>query len=340
MITKEDKVKIEGKLQDIEKVVNKMTKSINESKKNLELAKKNLEENNFKEYNHYMKHCIDEFKFNSSNLYESIKNQYIGDKIFVNVSNDKLNFPLAKRIFEDALPELMKKDRKTFKKVIKLIKEDKNLLSEYQFCLLVEDYNDADGNVQPEKFLEAIKESFEMAIDKKTLEKSNEQLFDLLENANLCGINDISDKDKELYENMSCIMLREQSLSNVNETLKSKSSMVKYLTENKNEKFDPKSPIQVIEQFENKYSQTLNEEEKSFVKTLTESTDDNKKKIFDDLKNECLGIIDSLLSEANTESKEGILDIKAQLLNKEYVSESVIKDVAKLLEIRDVLMEK
>ena len=65
---------------------------------------------------------------------------------------------------------------------------------------------------------------------------------------------------------------------------------------------------------------------------------EKKEKLFNRFKNECLNTINKLISESEGEEKEGLLAIKEQIVDKEYCAETLVKDMAKLLEIRDILM--
>ena len=86
----------------------------------------------------------------------------------------------------------------------------------------------------------------------------------------------------------------------------------------------------------------LNEEERDFVKEITDfkknGNDEKKMKLFNKFKNECIVTIDKLISESNDDEKDGLIAIKNQITSKEYCSETLVKDMAKLLEIRDVLV--
>ena len=58
-------------------------------------------------------------------------------------------------------------------------------------------------------------------------------------------------------------------------------------------------------------------------------------------KNECLETISGLISESGSDDDiDGLQAIKEQLEGKEYCKETIVQDIAQLLEIRDVLIEK
>ena len=109
-----------------------------------------------------------------------------------------------------------------------------------------------------------------------------------------------------------------------------------FISEEKNNVFED------ITKFDEKYNKLLNEEEKDFVKEIMsfKNNDNDKKKeiLFNKFKNECLNIINNLISESNDEDKYGLLEIKEQINNKQFCIDTLVKDMAKLLEIRDVLL--
>ena len=71
------------------------------------------------------------------------------------------------------------------------------------------------------------------------------------------------------------------------------------------------------------------------VKSVNAS--EKKEKLFNKFKNECIETISSLLETANNDDREGLEVIQEQLNNMIFCENSLVKDIAKLLEIRDIL---
>ena len=65
-----------------------------------------------------------------------------------------------------------------------------------------------------------------------------------------------------------------------------------------------------------------------------------REKLYNKFKNECIDTINKLLESVSNEDKEGLLSIKEQLLKQSFSEETIVQDIAKLLEIRDVLMSE
>ena len=97
----------------------------------------------------------------------------------------------------------------------------------------------------------------------------------------------------------------------------------------------------LISEFEDKMKTNLNESEMSFVQQITDFrspiAEQRKEKLFNKLKEDCLTAIASMLKEdSNNEELKGLSN---QLNEMTFDKNNIVKDVAKLLEIRDILMD-
>ena len=98
---------------------------------------------------------------------------------------------------------------------------------------------------------------------------------------------------------------------------------------------------EMIREFEEKLKNNLNESEMSFVQQITDwrspLAEQRKEKLFNKFKNECIEKINSMLKEdANNVELKGLSD---QLSEMKFDKNNIVKDIAKLLEIRDILMD-
>lgn len=288
-------------------------------------AAKALEEKNFDLYDTLMREAniaYDEYKRDSALTYECT------------------NFGMANYIFEDALPKLFKNNSKAVKEFISTIKEDKNLLYQFQFYKALEKYN---KGMSSKDYINEALEIVKNNIDKKTINESNGKLARIINKYNIKPIQTISNENLELFESCDFLFKSTRRLTNLNE-INENINKVKNYTEKyydfTNE--DGNNIFKMVENFEKKYNSLLNEEEKDFVKEIMyfKKNDNNEKKekLFNKFKNECLNTINKLISESEGEEKEGLLAIKEQIVDKEYCAETLVKDMAKLLEIRDILM--
>ena len=289
-------------------------------------AAKALEEKNFDLYDTLMREAniaYDEYKRDSALTYECT------------------NFGMANYIFEDALPTLFKSNPKAVKEFISTIKEDKNLLYQFQFYKALEKYN---KGISSKDYVTEALEIVKNNINKKTISESNGKLAKIISAYNIKPAQTIPSENLGLYESCDFLFKREKVLTNLREINENINTVVNFT-----EKYydftnegDTKNFFSMVENFEKKYNSLLTEEEKDFVKEIMdfkkEDKDNKKEKLFNKFKNECLETINKLLSESSDEDKEGLLAIKEQILDKQYCAETLVKDMAKLLEIRDILM--
>jgi hypothetical protein len=114
--------------------------------------------------------------------------------------------------------------------------------------------------------------------------------------------------------------------------------MEKHKNDNINE---GKNVDELIEDFENKLKTNLNESEISFVQQITDFktpiAEQRKEKLFNKFKNECIEKINAMMMEdANNDE---LKSLSKQINEMKFNKESIVKDIAKLLEIRDILMD-
>lgn len=251
------------------------------------------------------------------------------------------NFGMSNYIFENALPFLFKKNKKAVKEFISTIKEDKNLLSQFQFYKALEKYNDKIGAN------EYVNEAIKLAknnINTKTINESNGKLATIIRKYGIKPSEEIGEESLGLFESCDFLFKNNAKLTNLTKINENINKVIEYTTKNYNaiNESQIKDFNKLVENFESKYGSLLNEEERDFVKEITDfkknGNDEKKMKLFNKFKNECIVTIDKLISESNDDEKDGLIAIKNQITSKEYCSETLVKDMAKLLEIRDVLV--
>lgn len=288
-------------------------------------AAKALEEKNFDLYDTLMREAnmaYDEYKRDSALTYECT------------------NFGMANYIFEDALPKLFKSNKKAVKEFIKTIKEDKNLLYQFQFYKALEKYN---KNIDSKSYINEALEIVKNNINQKTINESNGKLARIIAKYSIKPTETISKQNLELFESCDFLFKNTKRLTNLTAINENVNRVVNFTENNYNSINEEKENVlSLIETFEKKYSSLLNEEEKDFVKEIMdfkkEDKDNKKEKLFNKFKNECLNTINKLIDEAANDDKDGLLAIKEQIMSKQYCAETLVKDMAKLLEIRDILM--
>lgn len=257
---------------------------------------------------------------------------------------DTTNFGILNHIFESELPTLIKTNKKAVKDVIKTIKEDKNLKNQFSFYNVIkEQYSSKHAEiVTPETILEKLTKIVCEDIDLKTVKASNKKLRDVMMENNIIPSDFVDDESRKLYESGNIILTKKKSTNNMIPLVESYDTICKWMERHKDDKKEEgKNPDTMIKEFEEKLKENLTESEMSFVQQITDFrspiAEQRKKKLFNKLKNECIEKINSMLKE-----DEGNIELKGlseQISSMTFTKESIVKDVAKLLEIRDILMD-
>lgn len=251
------------------------------------------------------------------------------------------NFGMINHIFENALPKLYQKNKsKVIKDYITSIKEDKNLLAQFQFYKALRKY---DGSCDMEKYLNEAISLAKENIDKKTLKQSNNKLAKIISENNIKPNDFINEQNLAFYENCNSLLSKDKKLTNIIEMTETFNNVCNYVKENPralNENVF--NPQQAINEFTTKLNTTLTTEEKSFVEEIIDAkskgASQRKEKLFNKFKNECIDLVNKLIKESSSDDAIGLQEIKNQLQGKQFCLETIVQDIAQLLEIRDVLM--
>ena len=253
------------------------------------------------------------------------------------------NFGMANYIFEDALPYLFKNDKKSVRKFVNTIKEDKNLSSAFKFQKALSQY---DGNSDAKDYVNEAIELVRPMVNKKTMNESTKKLSTIITNNDIYPSQKISEDKMKFFESCNYVLSHTKGLLNLNKYNSNVETICKYITENKSVVKESKENIQsLVENLEAKYGSVLTEEERNLVQDIIDcrrADGENKRRaMFEKFQEECIKSIDKMLDEGvSDEEKYALIDIKEQVLSKRYCEETAVADLAKLLEIRDVLLEK
>ena len=250
------------------------------------------------------------------------------------------NFGVLNHIFEQELPRLFKTNKKAVREVVKLIKEDKNLLNQFNFYKALKEYNSS--SVDSETYLKRLVEEFDNKINHENLccAISNEKLRDTLIENNVVPSEFIDEKDMSLYEDVETLTCTKVLLSNTLSILEAEKRVANMLNENKKVE-DSKPKVDAIREFEENMRDTLTESEIDLVKTITSAREPiaeaKREKLFNSYRDECIKKVDEMIaSEPYNDELKGL---KQQIESKTYNKETIVEDMAKLLAIRAVLDE-
>ena len=255
-------------------------------------------------------------------------------------SNRSKTFGELNYMLESELPDMFKTNKNALKDCTLLIKEDKNLRNAFRFIDSLRNYN-CDGDSR-----KYVTESLELAsedIDKKSFKESVKKLADLLSKYEI-GTCNLDEETIQYFKACDKALCEKKSLSNLTEYTNSINTISSYIENHKAPVNESKNDIFVVsEEFERKIA-NLTEEEQSLVKDIIDFKnpiiETKQQNLFNRFKDECLNVVNNLIKEASTEDKEGLMSIKEHLEEKKYNKETIVEDIVKLLEIRDVLNEK
>jgi len=259
-----------------------------------------------------------------------------------NTNNTIKNFGVIKENFNSLLIDgimTKNKEKKTlFKKYINAINENEILKTQF----LV--YTNIEKKIEPnqKKAEMFVNENINLfsKYKKKDIIDANEKLSSIL------PLIESEFKVPELYEHITNLILTEKKASTIDTIVESTSKIVDYIINNKENVLSehitlPNSTISAImvQKYNDKYSD-LDEHEKKILKTLIDSTDEEKKEIYKDTIRECINLIDEKYKTSDLEEKNKLLMVKDKILNDSVeINENFFNKISKLVELRNTLKE-
>lgn len=315
------------------------------------IKENNMKENKYqKEFSNYIEIMNEALKRNDFKAYnvaksmleETIEDSKQEEALLAEMNTN--NFGILNHIFEQQLTTLIKSNKKAVKNVIKTIKEDKNLLGQFNFYNVIKTkYKGETANlVESKEALEKLAEISVNDIDQKTVKESNKKLRKVMLENNVIPTDFVDEENKKLYESGHVILTRKKTTANMIPLIESYHNVCQYMENHKNDAVKVgKNPDELIREFEEKLKNNLNESEISFVQQITDFrtpiAEQRKEKLFNKFKNECLEKINAMLKEDAENS--GLIDLSNQINEMVFDKNNIVKDIAKLLEIRDILMD-
>lgn len=316
-------------------------------KENINNMKNNKYQEEFSNYTKIMNEALQKGDFKAYEYVKDMLEEAIEDSKHEKELMEEMNttnFGVLNHIFENELPTLIKTNKKAVRDVIKTIKEDKNLQSQFNFYNVIkEQYNSSHAEmITPEIALEKLAKIVCEEIDLKSIKKSNKKLRDVMAENNIIPSDFVDEESKKLYESGNIILTTKRTSNNMLPLAESYNNVCQWMDKHKDDKKKNDKDIDtLIEEFENKLKTNLNESEMSFVQEITDFrspiAEKRKEKLFNKFKNECISKINDMLKEDsdNVELK-GLSD---QINEMTFDKNNIVKDIAKLLEIRDILID-
>ena len=249
------------------------------------------------------------------------------------------NFAALNMAMDSALPKLFIKNKNAIKECINLIKEDKNLLTQFRFCNALKNFNcDSDPINYVNESLDLVSKD----INLKTLSESNRKLAELMVKHNIRPLDELSESDVKFAESCDYLLCHKKSLTNLTDFTNNTKAVGSYILEHKKELVNKVDVLSLAEKVEKKLN-SLNEAEQALVKDIMDAgsavAESRRQNLFNKIKGECIEKINKLVSESDGEDKERLLSMKETIMLKDYDKDSIVEDIAKLLEIGAVLSD-
>lgn len=307
----------------------------------------NMKDNKYQDYINIMSEALEKEDYKAYEYVKEMLDEAIEDskheKELMNEMNTT-NFGVLNHIFENELPTLIKTNKKAVRNVIKTIKEDKNLITQFNFYNVIkEQYNGTHADMISSKdALENLAKIVSEDIDLKTVKASNKKLRNIMVESGIKPSDFVDEESRKLYENGDVILTTKRNTNSMISLVESYNAVSNWMDAHKSDKInDGKNPDEMIREFEEKLKNNLNESEMSFVQQITDwrspIAEQRKEKLFNKFKNECINKINDMLKEdAENVELKGLSD---QINEMSFNKETIVKDIAKLLEIRDILMD-
>lgn len=249
------------------------------------------------------------------------------------------NFASLNMALESVVPTLFLKNKKAIKECMNLIKEDKNLLSQFKFCKALENYN---GNTDASAYVNESLELVSKDIDLKTLRESNSKLANLIIKYNIRPESELTESEVKFANSCDYLLTHKKKLSNLTEFIDNAKVVGDYIIENKKNITNKTNVLSMAEQVEKKLN-SLNEAEQALVNDImnvkSAVAESRREKLFIKIRNECIDKINKLVAENDGEDKERLLNLKETIMLKEYNKDTIVEDIAKLLEVGAVLSD-
>lgn len=282
----------------------------------------------------------------ANRLYDEAESQVIGDQTDISMLyGENRNFGIAYKVFESNTAAMFKdKERKKdITKVLKLIKEDKNLMNQFKVYDMLA--NKGNAKYAKEYVNEAI--SLIPKFNKNSVIKSNEKLIGLIRKLKLDEMVTLTDEEMNLYESIEYLMFNKKSLDNLNEYVGAEQCITEHVEKNglqqKASDTAGKTMDEIYEESVNemhrKYDETLTESEKHLVESILALED--KETYFNLSKKDAIHALNAQLSECCDEDNANSLKrILENVSARKYNESTVISDVAEFREIKETIIKE
>lgn len=284
----------------------------------------------------------DEDRKLANECYDAVTESAVkNDEKIRSLYGESRNFGIIYKVIEENTENLYadKDKRKAFKGIIKLLKEDKTLNTQFKLYDALRNPQNVD-NV-PTYVDEAVNLA-KSTINEKKIRESNERLLKAVQKANLFEYVDIDDDEMELYENVEYLLLNNVTFQTLNEWSAAKARVRGYVTNhNLNESRGALSESEFKTKFSeitSKYANGLTDDEYKLISEIYES--DNKEMLFEKKKQDAINMLTEYAKTSNDADKDEVASIVERINEKQYNEKTLVTDIAELVEISQIMNEE
>lgn len=260
-----------------------------------------------------------------------------------------MNFGTLKDIFLEKLIESYTSEdtlgKDLYKKFLKILKENETLKTSFIVFKNIENKT-ITSEVKAIEYLKEHKSLFDKFRGDKSLSKNLEKLTTLLESYGI----DYSNKEvKPIHKSLQDFILTQKNINTLDSLQETQDVLVNWLLTEKvlvkettNDEYikkgiNPKNFLDIAsKKFNEKWGNTLTEEEKSLLKVLRERNEEKNKALVKELVKENISLVNQLLEE-NTENitiKSKLLETKDAIYKMAENNDSFSRNILKLYELK------
>ena len=258
------------------------------------------------------------------------------------------NIGILNEIFFQNINNIINKKNgsKIIKEYVSLYKNNKDLLTG---LMVFENLTSQNISEDSKSFIDENIKYIQENINIKTLKPKIKLVENFLAKNSIVKISDI--ENEELFENINKLIFLPKSITKINEKVSITNKLSKMLNDINDERDEDMSLMLetpensnlfykiLIDKFNEKYENSLNEEEKKIFETITSSNSVvDKQNIFEELKKECLSLTNELLKEnIDIDVREKTLLVKERLLEQTFNESEYMKDIISLNKLKKTL---
>ena len=250
-----------------------------------------------------------------------------------------------KNILADSITAKDSKGKQIFKKYVKALKESSALTIQYKVYNNIEnkeESNSEKSSLYVDESISLLKE-----LGKNKIISENNKLVKFL-TKNGYSISDDDYSNKELHENIHNLAINKKTTKNLDNLIESrffindyiKGNVKTVISENEDSEYFHTKTVgaMMVEKFNDKYDDKLNESEKLVFNAVTKGTEVKRKELFITSITECIDLVNQHLTECSIDEKDKLLQVKDRLLRLSFTDDNFVSEMTKIIDLKNNLI--